>query len=188
VSEQADGLRIKTQHGELHADDVILAAGSWSPLISKSLGFRIPIQPGKGYSLTMQRPEKCPIHPMVLKERSVAVTPWASGFRLGSTMEFVGYDTTLNPARLQALVDGASHFLHTPTAPGERQAWFGWRPMTTDTLPIIDRAPNYKRLWLATGHSMLGVSMSTGTGRLIAEMVLGKAPHIDAAPYRYGRF
>jgi D-amino-acid dehydrogenase len=188
LEETEQSVQLQTSQGVMHADQVVLAAGSWSPLISKALGFRLPIQPGKGYSLTMGRPEKCPTHPMVLKEKSVAVTPWPSGFRLGSTMEFVGYDTSLNPARLQALIDGASHFLHTPVGPGPREDWFGWRPMTTDTLPIIDQAPNFKRLWLATGHSMLGVSMSTGTGRLLTDLMTGRTAHIDPAPYRYARF
>jgi D-amino-acid dehydrogenase len=103
-------------------------------------------------------------------------------------MEFVGYDTSLNPARLQALVDGASYFLHTATGAGPVEPWYGWRPMTTDTLPIIDRAPKFKRLWLATGHSMLGVSMSTGTGKLISDLIIGREPDIDPSPYRYSRF
>jgi D-amino-acid dehydrogenase len=188
LAETEQGIALKTDQDTFQAHDAILAAGSWSPLISKALGFRIPIQPGKGYSLTMGRPENCPKHSMVLKEKSVAVTPWSSGFRLGSTMEFVGYDTSLNPDRLQALVDGATHFLHTPTGPGERTPWYGWRPMTMDTVPIIDQAPNFKRLWLATGHSMLGVSMSTATGKLVSELITGEAPHIDPGPYRYDRF
>jgi D-amino-acid dehydrogenase len=188
LEETHTGVSLTTSAGPILAGNAVLAAGSWSPLISRALGFRLPIQPGKGYSVTMGRPERCPAHPMVLKERSVAVTPWPSGFRLGSTMEFVGYDTSLNPARLQALIDGASYFLHTPVGPGEQQPWFGWRPMTTDTLPIIDQAPNFKRLWLATGHSMLGVSMSPGTGRLLTDLLTARSPHIDPAPYRYSRF
>jgi D-amino-acid dehydrogenase len=188
LSEDASGVSIHSNKGVISADQVVLAAGAWSPLLSKTLGFRIPIQPGKGYSITMGRPERCPKHSMVLKEKSVAVTPWASGFRLGSTMEFVGYDESLNPTRIQALIDGAAAFLHTPTGPGERTPWFGWRPMTVDTVPIIDRAPNFKRLWLATGHSMLGVSMSTASGQLISELITGRRPHIDPTPYRYDRF
>ena len=188
ISETHDGVQLKTTVGVIAAKTAVLAAGAWSPLISKSLGFALPIQPGKGYSLTMDRPERCPKHCLVLKEKSVAVTPWSEGYRLGSTMEFVGYDQSLNPARIQALIDGASAFLHTPTSRGESKPWFGWRPMTMDTVPIIDRAPGFKNLWLATGHSMLGVSMSTGTGRLIAELITGETAHIDPAPYQYARF
>ncbi len=188
LSEDANGVQLQTDQGIITAGEAVLSAGAWSPLVSKALGFRIPIQPGKGYSITMGRPERCPKHSMVLKEKSVAVTPWASGFRLGSTMEFVGYDSSLNPARIQALIDGATAFLHTPTGPGVRTPWYGWRPMTLDTVPIIDRAPKFKRLWLATGHSMLGVSMSTGTGKLLTELMTNQTPHIDPAPYRYDRF
>jgi D-amino-acid dehydrogenase len=188
IEDTQTGVRVHTAQGKLDAGRAILAAGSWSPLLSKRLGFRLPIQPGKGYSIAMGRPNRCPIHCMVLKEKSVAVTPWASGYRLGSTMEFVGYDESLNPNRLQALIDGAGAFLHEPTGPGERLPWFGWRPMSVDTVPIIDKAPNFKNLWLATGHSMLGVSMSTGTGKLIAELLSDEKPHINPEPYRYGRF
>jgi D-amino-acid dehydrogenase len=188
VDATASGVCVHTAQGKFDAAQAVLAAGSWSPLLSHRLGFSLPIQPGKGYSIAMDRPKRCPIHCMVLKEKSVAVTPWASGYRLGSTMEFVGYNDSLNPDRLQALIDGAGAFLHEPTGPGERTPWTGWRPMSVDTVPIIDQAPNFKNLWLATGHSMLGVSMSTGTGRLIAELMSGAKPHIDPKPYRYGRF
>ena len=188
VDDTSAGVCVHTAQGKFDAAQAVLAAGSWSPLLSRRLGFSLPIQPGKGYSIAMDRPMRCPIHCMVLKEKSVAVTPWASGYRLGSTMEFVGYNNSLNPNRLQALIDGAGAFLHEPTGPGERLPWTGWRPMSVDTVPIIGKAPNFKNLWLATGHSMLGVSMSTGTGRLIAELMSGAKPHIDPTPYRYGRF
>ena len=188
VSETKLGVQLQSSSGPIDAYTAVLAAGAWSPIISKSLGFDLPIQPGKGYSITMQRPQRCPKHCLVLKEKSVAVTPWSEGYRLGSTMEFVGYDQSLNPARIQALIDGARTFLHTPIGAGEPKAWFGWRPMSVDTVPIIDRAPRIKNLWLATGHSMLGVSMSTGTGRLLSELITGSTPHIDPRPYQYGRF
>ena len=181
-------MRIQTNAGAIDARECVLAAGSWSPLISAGLGFSLPIQPGKGYSITTARPAVCPKYSMVLKECSVAVTPWDSGFRVGSTMEFVGYNTSLNPERLQALVDGAAEFLVDPIGAGPRENWYGWRPMSVDTVPIMDRAPKVRGLWLATGHSMLGLSMSAGSGKLMAELMTGQTPHIDPAPYRYGRF
>lgn len=190
VSESANGVQLSSSAGRLDAGAALLAAGSWSPLLSRQLGFDLPIQPGKGYSITMPRPARCVAHAMVLKERSVVITPWPSGMRLGSTMEFAGYDSSLNPRRLQALTDGANAYLNEPISlPTEAAtAWFGWRPMTPDTLPIIGPVPNWKKLWLATGHSMLGVSMSTGTGKLISELMLGQDNHIDARPYAPSRF
>ena len=74
--EDSGGVHLHTEHDVIQAREAVLAAGAWSPLLSKKLGFRIPIQPGKGYSITMARPERCPKHSMVLKEKSVAVTPW----------------------------------------------------------------------------------------------------------------
>ena len=94
---------VRTTHGDYSARDVVFALGAWSPLLGRQLGLRLPIQPGKGYSITYSRPRTCPRVPLVLKEASVCVTAWNSGYRLGSTMEFAGYDSSLNRKRLDAL-------------------------------------------------------------------------------------
>jgi len=188
---QADGMRVLTAKGEYRAGDVVLAAGAWSPLLARSLRLRWlrgAMQPAKGYSITYSRPSRVPRRAMTLYERKVCVTVWADGFRLGSTMEFSGHDATLNRRRLAALERGAAEYLHEPVGPVKREEWYGWRPLSWDDLPIIGRAPGHAHLWLATGHGMLGVSMSPATGRLLAELVTGQAPHIDAAPYSPERF
>ena len=128
------------------------------------------------------------MRPMVLHGRRVCVTAWDSGFRLGSTMEFSGYDTSLNRRRLDGLERGAAGYLREPVGPAKQEEWYGWRPLSWDDTPIIGPAPGHERLWLATGHGMLGVSMSPSTGRLLAELVTGEAPHIDPAPYAPSRF
>ena len=171
-----------------HPREVVLATGAWSPAIARQLGLRVPIQPGKGYSITYSRPAQVPRRPRVLRERSVCVTAWPSGFRLGSTMEFSGYDSTLNRVRLDALPRGAAEYLRAPIGPEKREEWFGWRPMTWDDLPLIGRTPGVPNLSLATGHGMLGVSMSAITGRLIAELVTDRTPSLDLAPYSPARF
>jgi D-amino-acid dehydrogenase len=152
------------------------------------LGCRIPIQPGKGYSLTMPRPQVCPRTPLVFPERRVAVTPFRSGFRLGSMMEFAGYDDSIKPQRVQLLKDAACEYLRDPYAEPIEETWFGWRPMTCDSLPIIDRLPAMRNVLIAAGHNMLGVSMSTGTGKIIAELAGGRAPHLDVKPFAVTRF
>ena len=130
-----------------------------------------------------------PSHPIVLKERSVCVTAWDDGFRLGSTMEFSGYDERLDPVRLGALERGAAEYLREPPAAGgRREPWCGWRPMTWDDLPLLGRAPRINNLWLATGHGMMGMGMSAGTGRLLADLMAGRAPAVDPAPYAPARF
>ncbi len=177
-----------TDQGDLAADIFIVATGAWTPLLNDQLGCRIPIQPGKGYSLTMPRPVICPEIPLIFPETRVAVTPFQSGYRLGSTMEFAGYDDSIRPERLQLLKDGAEPYLREPYCEPVEEKWFGWRPMTYDSLPIIDRSPRYENVIIAAGHNMLGLSMAPATGKLVAEMVNVSSPHIDPAPYRVSRF
>lgn len=167
---------------------MLLALGAWSPRLGRELGLRLPVQPGKGYSITYTRPALCPRTPLVLKERSVCVTAWSSGYRLGSTMEFSGYDTTLNRVRLGALRRAAAEYLHEPEGPQQVEEWYGWRPMSDDDLPILGRTGNSENLWLATGHGMLGVSMSAATGLLMSELITGRTPSFDPAPYSPARF
>ncbi len=186
-----DGGQIRscmTAQGERSGRQMLMALGPWSPRMVRQLGLRLPIQPGKGYSITYSRPTLAPRIPLVLKERSVCVTAWASGFRLGSTMEFSGYDDSLNETRLQALERAAREYLREPAGPEKREQWFGWRPMTYDDLPILGRAPGYENLWLATGHGMMGMGMSAITGEQMTRLICGRAPLIDPAPCRPERF
>lgn len=188
---RTDGANVQavtTDCGEYKADNVVLALGSWSSLVGRQLDLRIPIQPGKGYSITYTRPKLSPRIPITLKERSVCVTAWQSGFRLGSTMEFAGYDTSLNRTRLDALRRGAAEYLIEPEGPQVVEEWYGWRPMTYDDLPILGRASRLQNLLLATGHGMLGVTMSAATGMLISQMICGQPLALDAGPYAPDRF
>ncbi len=179
---------ILTNEGPIEADHIILATGAAAPLLDRHLGIKLPIQPGKGYSITMPRPAICPTRPMIFEEHKVAITPFKSGYRIGSTMEFAGYDATLNRRRLDALKRGAAHYLRDPYGETTEQEWYGWRPMTYDDLPILGPLPSLANLHLAVGHGMLGVSMAPATGRLIADLIGGKPPVVDAAPYSVRRF
>lgn len=180
--------RVRTSQGDYSARDVVCALGAWSPLVGRQLGLRLPIQPGKGYSITYSRPRSCPRVPLVLKEASVCVTAWNSGYRLGSTMEFAGYDSSLNRKRLDALRRAAAAYLHDPEGPEVREEWYGWRPMTPDDLPIIGPVPGIDNLCLATGHGMLGVTMSALTGVLVSELLGKRETSIDTAPFSVSRF
>lgn len=180
--------RVHTPQGERAADQVVFACGAWSPLLSRQLDLRLPIQPGKGYSITYSRPSLAPRRPLVLRERSVCVTTWGSGYRLGSTMEFSGYDTRLNRVRLDALARGAAEYLREPVGAEVHEEWYGWRPMTWDDLPIIGFAATVPNLMLAIGHGMMGVSMSAITARLVAELLAGRPTSLDPAPCSPRRF
>jgi D-amino-acid dehydrogenase len=179
---------LATSHGDIAGEVFVFATGALTPLLGRSLGCRIPIQPGKGYSLTMPRPARCPVMPMIFEEHRVAVTPMHSGYRLGSTMEFAGYDTTLNPRRLAYLTAAAAHYLHEPVCEPIQEQWYGWRPMTYDGKPIIDRCPTRPNVWIAAGHNMLGLSMAPATGKLVAALLNGETPHLDVTPFSARRF
>jgi D-amino-acid dehydrogenase len=172
-----------TTTGPIEAEAFVVATGAWTPLLNQHLGVKVPIQPGKGYSMTMAKPARCPKIPLMFEEHRVAVTPMQSGYRLGSIMEFAGYDATLNPKRMDLLRNGASHYLYEPTGEPVVEQWFGWRPMTPNSLPIIDRPRKFENVILAAGHNMLGLSMATGTGHLVADLMQGNKPTIDPTPY-----
>jgi len=179
---------LNTSAGELLADAFVLAAGSLTPFLNDHLGCRIPIQPGKGYSLTTSRPKNCPRMPMIFEEHRVAVTPMETGYRLGSMMEFVGYDASIRPKRIEYLRQAASHYLHEPAGETVEETWYGWRPMTPDSRPIIGRSPGLTNVVIAAGHNMLGLSMAPATGKLVAEILDEIQPHLDVSPYSPRRF
>ena len=179
---------VVTPKGEFTAAEVVLAAGAWSAPIAAELGLRLPLQPGKGYSVTMARPAVCPRIPCSFAERRVVATPWPSGYRLGGTMEFSGFSTALDPRRLAALTAAAGEYLTDPVGHPVVERWAGLRPMTYDDLPVIGRAPRFRNLTLATGHGMLGITTAPATGKLVAEIVCGREPHIDPRPFRPERF
>ncbi len=183
--------RIKTlvtSKGDMAADHYVVAAGAWSAHMARELQCQIPIQPGKGYSITMDRPDPCPAYPMLFPEHRVGMTPFRDGYRLGSMMEFVGFDTTIPAYRIEQLRASAEPYLISPHTETVHETWYGWRPMTWDSLPIIGQVPALANAWLATGHNMLGLSLATGTGRLLGELMTGTPPHIDAAAYSPSRF
>lgn len=188
--ERTDGriARITTSDGHLTADHFVFAAGAHSPQLARPLGIKIPIEPGKGYSVTMERPDVCPTRPMLFPERRVGVSPFEEGYRLGSMMEFVGYDSTIPDKRIEKLRESAAPYLRDFQPTAEQERWYGWRPMTWDSLPIIGRVPRLSNAYLATGHNMLGLSLAPATGRMIAEMISGQATHINDTPFSPSRF
>ena len=187
-SADAQGVRVQADGQLLAARELVLATGPWSRHWARQLDLRVPIQPGKGYSLTWSRPAQVPQRPVVLKDHSVFVIAWREALRLGGTMEFAGADPSLRATRLRALQQAADHYLRAPRGAQLQEQWCGWRPMSVDDVPLIGRAPAHPHVWLAAGHGMLGISMSAGTGQLIADLVCGRTPAIDPAPYRPERF
>ena len=189
VVRQSDRISHLVVSGEtMKADGFVFALGAWSARWSDSLSCSLPIEPGKGYSLTMSRPQYSPKHPMLFPERKIGVSPFEEGFRLGSMMEFVGYDESIPQHRLQLLRDSARPFLRAGVDGPAEDVWYGWRPMTWDSLPIVGQVPAFRNAYLATGHNMLGLSLAPSTGRLIKEMLCGDSLHVDPLAFSPTRF
>ena len=181
-------VKLETSKGPMTAERYVFATGALSTRLSEKLECSIPIQPGKGYSVTMERPEICPKYPMLFPEHKVGVSPFDSGYRLGSMMEFCGYDSSIPARRIQQLRDSAKPYLQMPYTENVTETWYGWRPMTWDSLPIIGRLPRLSNAMIAAGHNMLGLSLATATGRLVAEIMRDETPHIDVSAFSPARF
>jgi D-amino-acid dehydrogenase len=188
VAESRQIRHAETTGGIYTAHEYVLATGAWTPQLTDRLKLNLPVEPGKGYSLTMTRPAVCPAIPCYFSEPSVVATPWKGGFRLGGTMEFSGFNSDILARRVQNLITGANEYLKAPVGEPVMEEWVGMRPMVYDDLPIIDRAPNHPNLVVATGHGMQGISMATGTGKLVMEIITGRRPHIDPTAFGIQRF
>jgi D-amino-acid dehydrogenase len=177
-----------TPKARFGADHFVLAAGTWSPAIARQVGLRLPVQPGKGYSLTMSRPKTALHIPCYFWERSVVATPWHDGCRLGGTMEFSGLNTDLDRRRIDNLKSAAAAYLRDPMGRPTMTQWVGVRPMCYDDLPIIGAGPKNANLFIATGHGMIGLTAATATAELVTDLITGKQTAIDPRPYRPTRF
>jgi len=176
-----------TGSGAFKPKAVVLATGAWTRPLAARVGIHLPLEPGKGYSLTMARPPAAPQRPCYFHDCSVVATPWDSGLRLGGTMEFSGLNTEVVPRRLAALKTTADGYLRTKPAAQAMEAWVGLRPVMADDLPVIDRVAQVSNLVIATGHGMMGLSMATGTGKIVADLIAGRAPQINQAPFALKR-
>ncbi|MGK2859750.1 MAG: NAD(P)/FAD-dependent oxidoreductase, partial [Thermoanaerobaculia bacterium] len=181
---------VSTTRGAVKGDEYVVCGGAWSPTVVRSLGLRLPIQAGKGYSLTLPNPKQKPARPMILMEGRVAVTPLGDSLRFGGTMEIAGNDESINPARVRGIMKTIPQYLPEfgPADFEGVEAWCGMRPCSPDGLPYIGRFRKFTNLVAATGHAMIGVSMAPGTGKLVASIVSGEPTAIDLAPIAPDRY
>ena len=177
-----------TSRGLFSADAFVVATGAWTPLYSGPLGYRVPIQPGTGYSVTINRPDNAPKLPCFLETERVVVTPWSDGLRIGGTLAFSGHDRECHSERVSALFNALAQYMPITIEQEGEEKWSGWRPMTWDGLPIIDRLPHLKNVILATGHNELGITMGPATGKIVAQMVVGEKLPDHLSFYSLARF
>jgi D-amino-acid dehydrogenase len=180
--------KLITNKQEIKADEFVMAAGSWSPIISKKLGIKMLLQPGKGYRINVAQETNITM-PTVLLEAKVAVTPMDGFTRFSGTMEINKINHKINPVRVNAIANSASKYyqgLQISTQDKEA-AECGLRPVTPDGLPYIGRTSQYNNLTFATGHAMMGWSLGPATGKLVSEIISDQKPSLDLNPFHVQR-
>lgn len=179
---------IRTTRGDIQVKQVVLAAGSWSPDVVKSLHLRIPIQAAKGYSVTLENPDPAPKLPLLFGEARVVVNPLGDSLRLAGTLEIAGMDFSFNKLRLDAIRKSSCAYLPGLADAKVIEIWRGLRPCTPDGLPIISRSTEFQNLIVAAGHAMLGMSLGPVTGRLVSQLACYERTEFDLTLLRMERF
>ena len=188
--ESANGkiTRVKTSAGDLEAEQIVLAAGALTPSVARDLKLNIPIQPARGYSLTMTANKQMPRQALILGERKIAVSPFGNLLRFTGRLEVGNYSMEPNPLWIQRIENAVREYIVLDEKLDIQETWAGLRPVTSDGLPIIGRSPSHSNLILAAGHAMLGLSLGPGTGQVVAELIGGKASAFDLSPLSLKRF
>ena len=173
-------ISIKTNNQTFKADEFVLAAGSWSHILGKKLGLKLLLQAGKGYRINTNQNTGIQI-PSILAEAKVAVTPMNGFTRFAGTMEIAGINHNINRVRVEAIANAATRYYPEIelTADEKDNAACGLRPESPDGLPYIGKSSKCNNLTIAAGHAMMGWSMGTGTGKLVAEIISNKKTSMD---------
>lgn len=182
--------RTHTQNASWQVDELLISAGTWSATLAKQLGLRLPIEPGKGYNITLPQAPHLPAVPCILTEARVAVTPMGQNLRLGGTMEMAGLDPSISQSRIRGIIHSSLNYLADYRAEDFEglPAWRGFRPCSPDGLPYIGRAREWRNVSFATGHAMMGLSLGPISGDLIAQVLSDEKPAIDIGLLNPDRF
>lgn len=180
---------VRTSRGTMRPRTIVLATGFLCPRLGRDAGLRVPVQPAKGYSITVRRPVTCPQIPLHFHAERVVLTPFGPDrMRIGGTLELAGDDRSVNPRRLAAIRRAPPRYLAGMEDLETLEIWRGMRPLSADSLPILGRPRGLDNLLLATGHGMIGMSLGPATGKIIAELALGRPPSLELDLFRADRF
>lgn len=196
--ERAEIARLKTGGGgvqalvasdgrEIPLERLVICAGAWSGRLSKQLGDPFPIEADRGYNTTLPNPGVDIRRMVTFAEDSFVMTPMRMGLRIGGSVEMGGLDARPNYQRSKALLQLARRYIPDLRTEGGTE-WMGHRPGTPNSVPVISASPNAANVHYAFGHGHLGLTMSVVTGRIIADMIAGRDPSVDMAPYRIDRY
>lgn len=193
VAIEKEGNKIKkvvTTAGEFDADIVVMAGGSWLPHLTKLAGVPISLMPGKGYSFTLDKPNKRLHIPAILCEARVAITPMNGKMRYGGTMEIGPVNSRISMNRVRGIVESVGKYFTDINLkmPVEKDVWYGFRPCTPDGLPYIGYSKKVSNLLIAGGHAMSGLSLGPATGKIIAELANGQPTSVKIDAFAIERF
>jgi len=172
---------VVTDQGEIEGDTFVLGAGAWADELAREARLRLPMQAGRGYSVTVAEPVECPALCSILTEARVAVTPMAAGLRFGGTMEITARHSPPRPRRVAGILKAVPQYF--PAFRGmeavDRPFWTGLRPCSPDGLPYLGRTRAAPNLIVAAAHAMMGLSLAPVTGEIVARLIDGDPPGHD---------
>ncbi|MGV8985076.1 MAG: D-amino acid dehydrogenase [Cypionkella sp.] len=180
---------VDTSEGRVTADAYVLALGSYSPALVKPLGMKLPVYPVKGYSITapIVDESRAPVSTVMDETFKIAITRLGDRIRVGGMAEIAGFDASLSPRRQATLTHSVEDLFGGAADQSKATFWSGLRPMTPDGTPVIG-ATHLSNLWLNTGHGTLGWTMSTGSARVLADLVSGRSAEIDTSDLGISRY
>jgi D-amino-acid dehydrogenase len=187
VEARSDGLTVRTRDGDIRTERVVLACGAWTPHLVSGMGARLPVEPAKGYSITIPAPREGPSIPAILLDERVTITPMPGRLRFGGTLSLSGLDPDVDPVRAGPIRREALRYAD-PATVDENPVWSGFRPASPDGLPIVGYLAPDSRVLVATGHGMMGVTLGAVTGHIVADIVAERAPIVDPHPFAPTRF
>lgn len=179
---------VQTTVGEMTPGEIVLAAGAWTPHLTRPLGVALPVEGGKGYHIDLETGPGDPRLPVWSHESRVIATPLPGRLRLAGTLELAGLDLGVSRVRVAAIRRAGSRLVTGLESRRVVEIWRGLRPCSPDGLPIVGRVASAENVVLATGHGMLGLTLAPVTGRLVGEIVTGEEPSHELEPLRPDRF
>jgi len=180
------GATLESDGGTSPWNEVVLAAGAWSRTLATMLGAPVPLGTERGYHVMLDQGKGLLNRPVNLYDRGFYMTPMAHGLRCAGTVELGGLDAPPDPNRADVIERHARSLL--PDAGGRLSDWLGFRPSMPDSLPVLGAVPNRRGVWLNFGHGHLGLTLAALCGGIIAELIAGRDPGVDLAPFSPARF
>jgi len=179
--------RVRTEAGAVLADAVVIAAGAHSKGLAAQLGSEVPLETERGYHLMLESPNLAPRIPVMSGEGKYFATPMEGGLRIAGTVELAGLDAPPNMRRAMSMLPGAKRLLHGLKYT-KLTTWMGHRPSMPDSLPVIGASPRHANAFFAFGHGHVGLTAAASTGEIVADLIGGRKPAIDIAPFAAERF